>query len=76
MNDVTPRDTMFDNIAEAPLQRITEQRRAYRSERRLAAIAAIQMARDHGGRSKQPFIALDADALIAVMELLDRVANT
>lgn len=45
-----------------------------RSLRRAAAINAVVMARAHAHRSDEPFTQSDADVLMYITELLDKVA--
>jgi len=46
-----------------------------RSIRRAIAINAVEAAREHRGERDDPFNQSDADTVVAIMELLDRVAG-
>jgi hypothetical protein len=46
-----------------------------RSIRRAIAINAVETARDHRGERDEPVTQADADTIVAIMELLDRVAG-
>ena len=46
-----------------------------RAARRLVAINAVVLARRHAGREKTDFSQADADAIMTIMELLDRVSE-
>ena len=45
-----------------------------RSLRRAIAINAVVMARTHADRHEEPFTQQDADVIMAITELLDRLA--
>jgi hypothetical protein len=47
-----------------------------RGLRRAIAINAVVMARDHAQRSAEPFSQADADVIMYITELLDKVAGT
>ena len=68
MNDM--HDANFDKISE-----VANQRKELRAFRRAAAINAVAMARIHGGRHEELYSQSDADVIMAIMELLDRVAE-
>jgi hypothetical protein len=67
--------THFDRIPEEQLREVTNQRIEQRAQRRAAAINAVQLSREHGGQGADPFSQNDADVIMAIMELLDRVAG-
>lgn len=46
-----------------------------RGTRRALATNSVQAARAHAGRGNEPWTTGDSDILVAVMELLDRVAE-
>lgn len=46
-----------------------------RSVRRAIALNAVETARDHRGERDEPFTQADADTVVAIMELLERVAG-
>jgi hypothetical protein len=46
-----------------------------RAMRRAAAINAVQMAREHGKRANDLFTQADADTIMLITELLDRVTE-
>jgi hypothetical protein len=60
--------THFDTIGDNAKRSV-----ALRGLRRAIAINAVQMARDHGNRGGEPFTQNDADVIIAITELLDKV---
>jgi hypothetical protein len=47
-----------------------------RGLRRAIAINAVVMAREHASRSAEPFSQSDADVIMYITELLDKVAGT
>jgi hypothetical protein len=49
---------------------------AQRGLRRALAINAVQMAREHADRGTDHFTQADADVVMYITELLDRVAGT
>ena len=53
-----------------------EQRAQQRGYRRALAVNGVQMARAHAGRDKEPFTQSDADVIMAITELLDRVTES
>lgn len=46
-----------------------------RGLRRAIAINSVQMARDHAGRGNEPFSQQEADVIMAITELLDKVSE-
>lgn len=59
-----------------PLRKVVDERRALRGMRRATAVNAVQLARSHAGRTNEDqFTPEESDILIAVMDLLDRVAG-
>ena len=73
MNDV--HIPQFDTIADDRIKEVADQRRAQRGDRRAAALNAVGIARMHGGRDGEPYSQSEADVIMAIMELLDRVAG-
>jgi hypothetical protein len=61
----------FDNISDVANERLKG-----RGQRRAVAINAVQMAREQGGRGKETWTTEESDILVAIMELLDKVAGT
>jgi hypothetical protein len=57
----------FDNI--------TDHRKEQRSERRANVLNLVQIARVHAGRGDEPYSQSEADVIMLMMELLDRVAG-
>jgi hypothetical protein len=47
-----------------------------RGLRRAIAVNAVVMARDHASRSTEPFSQAEADVIMYITELLDKVAGT
>jgi hypothetical protein len=47
-----------------------------RGLRRAIAVNAVVMARDHADRATEPFSQADADVIMYITELLDKVAGT
>jgi hypothetical protein len=68
-------DARFDDIADAKIQEVAEERRKQRSLRRAAAMNAIQLARSHAERNGGDFSPEESDILVAIMDLLDKVAT-
>lgn len=59
-----------------PLRKVVDERRALRGIRRAAAVNAVQLARSHAGRTNDnPYTNEESDILVAVMDLLDKVAG-
>lgn len=46
-----------------------------RAERRAAALNAVDLARRHANRNEEPYSQSEADVIMVIMELLDRVAG-
>jgi hypothetical protein len=66
----------FDNIAEGTIKEHERTRREQRGWRRAAAINAVQMARDHAGKSdNDAYSGEDSDVVFMIVELLDKVAG-
>lgn len=61
----------FSNIADGTKREIHNNQRG---TRRAIATNAVQSARFHAGRSDEQWTQSDADILVAIMELLDKVA--
>ena len=74
MNDiqqpVRPRLDHFDDIGNGAKIKVQQ-----RGLRRAIAINAVVMAREHAGRGKEPFSQQEADVIMAVTELLDKVSE-
>jgi hypothetical protein len=74
MNDiqppVRPRLDHFDDIGNGAKMKVQQ-----RGLRRAIAINAVVMAREHAGRGKEPFSQQEADVIMAVTELLDKVSE-
>lgn len=66
--------THFDNIGDAGKE-LAEKRREQRGWRRTVALNAVQFARQHAERDSEPYTQNDADVIMAIMELLDKVAG-
>jgi peroxiredoxin len=60
----------FDDIGD-----IAKKSVGMRSLRRAAAVNAVVMAREHAQRALEPFTQSDADVIMAIMELLEKVAG-
>ena len=58
-----------------PIKALGDERRRLRSVRRAIAINAVTTAREHAGTNGDPYSQSDADVIMAIMELLDRVAG-
>ena len=54
---------------------IARQRTRQRSERRAAAVNAVDLARRHKSEDVGVFTQSEADVIMAIMELLDRIAD-
>jgi hypothetical protein len=52
-----------------------DERKRLRAIRRAAALNAVHTARFHAGRHEELYTQSDADVIMAIMELLDRVAE-
>ena len=64
---------MHDNFDD--ISKVADERKRLRAIRRAVAINAVTTARTHGGRHEEPYSQSDADVIMAIMELLDRVAE-
>jgi hypothetical protein len=62
--------THFDDIGDAAKRSVS-----LRGLRRALAINAVQMAREHAGRSNEPWSQNEADVVMAITELLDKVTG-
>lgn len=71
MNDTPERLTHFDNISDDATRAVS-----LRGLRRAIAVNAVAMAREHAGRTDEPFSQSDADVIMYITELLDKVAAT
>lgn len=71
---------MDENLTRIPddhLRDVASARRDQRGQRRAAAINAVQLARAHAGRTEADLYSQsEADVIMAITELLDRVAET
>jgi hypothetical protein len=63
----TPRD--FSDISNGAAHSVQQ-----RGLRRAIAVNAVVMAREHADRAGEPFTQSDADVIMYITELLDRVA--
>jgi hypothetical protein len=71
MNDAPKeRMTHFDDISNG-VKRSVQQR----GLRRAIAINAVTMAKEHAGREKEPYSQQEADVIMAITELLDKVSE-
>jgi hypothetical protein len=74
MNDiqqpVRPRLDHFDDISNDAKMKVQQ-----RGLRRAIAINAVVLAREHARRSKEPFSQSEADVIMAITELLDKVSE-
>jgi hypothetical protein len=68
----------FDTIGDAAVkEQHDKMKREQRGWRRAAAINAVQMARDHAGKSdNDAYSGEESDVVVMIMELLDKVAGT
>jgi hypothetical protein len=64
-----PRLDHFDDISNGAKKSVQQ-----RGLRRAIAINAVVMAREHADRSSEPFSQNEADVIMAITELLDKVA--
>lgn len=58
-----------------PPRPVTENKWDLRAVRRAAALNVVTLARSHAGRHEEMYSQDDADVIMAIMELLDRVAG-
>jgi hypothetical protein len=65
-----PRMTHFDTISDDAKKSVS-----LRGLRRATAINAVAMAREHAQRGSEPYNQNEADVIMAIMELLDKVAG-
>jgi hypothetical protein len=63
--------THFDDISNGAKREVQQ-----RGLRRAIAINAVVMAREHANRAGDPFTQQDADVIMYITELLDKVAAT
>ena len=75
MNDIDLHKIEQDLHDVDPIKALGEERRRLRSIRRAIAINAVTTAREHAGNSDDPYSQSDADVIMAIIELLDRVAG-
>jgi hypothetical protein len=75
MNDIDLHKIEQDLHDVDPIKALGEERRRLRSIRRAIAFNAVNMARQHAGTNEEPISQNDADVIMAIMELLDRVAG-
>jgi hypothetical protein len=64
-----PKDATFTNISDGATRSVQQ-----RGLRRAIAINAVVMAREHADRATDPFSQSDADVIMYITELLDKVA--
>jgi hypothetical protein len=70
--DTTPsQDPQFADISNGATAKVQQ-----RGLRRALAVNAVLMARDHAGRTSEPVSQQDADVIMYITELLDKVAGT
>jgi hypothetical protein len=60
----------FDDISNGAKMKVQQ-----RGLRRAISINAVVMAREHAGRAKEPFSQQEADVIMAITELLDKVSE-
>jgi hypothetical protein len=65
-----PRLDHFDDISNGAKMKVQQ-----RGLRRALAINGVQLAREHAGRGKEPFSQQEADVIMAITELLDKVSE-
>jgi hypothetical protein len=65
-----PRLDHFDDISNGAKMKVQQ-----RGLRRAIAINAVVMAREHASRAKEPFSQQEADVIMAITELLDKVSE-
>lgn len=71
MNDTTiTQDHAFDDISVGTVAHKVHQR----GYRRAVAVNAVMMAREHAERASEPVTQQDADVIMYITELLDKVA--
>jgi hypothetical protein len=61
----------FTNISDGATRAVQQ-----RGLRRAIAVNAVVMAREHANRANEPFTQSDADVIMYITELLDKVATT
>lgn len=69
MADQTPPDTPTA-VADAAARKVS-----LRGLRRAIAVNAVVMAREHANRATEPFSQQDADVIMYITELLDKLAE-
>jgi hypothetical protein len=70
MNDDS-RTSEFAEISNGAARKVQQ-----RGLRRAIAVNAVVMAREHADRAGEPFTQSDADVIMYITELLDKVAGT
>ena len=70
MTNTTERLTHFDDIGNGVKIKIHQ-----RGLRRAIAINAVTMAKDHAGNGNEPYSQQEADVIMAITELLDKVSE-
>jgi hypothetical protein len=71
MNDAPKeRMTHFDDISNGAKRSVQ-----LRGLRRAIAINAVTLAKEHAGREKEPYSQQEADVIMAITELLDKVSE-
>lgn len=75
MNDVHIHE-LEQNIRDQAKDAVKNNKWEQRADRRAAALNAITLARTHAGRQGEPYTQNEADVIVAIMELLDRVAGS
>ena len=72
MAETTPsKDPQFADISNGAASKVQQ-----RGLRRAIAVNAVLMARDHAERTSEPVSQADADVIMYITELLDKVAGT
>jgi hypothetical protein len=74
-NDPLP-SKPFRHQLEPDVRDVVNGRVRGRGLRRAIAINAVTMAREQGGKEKEPWTTEESDILVAIMELLEKVAGT
>ena len=68
--EASPQGSDFSEISNGAKRNVQQ-----RGLRRAIAINAVEMAKTHAGREQEPFSQQEADVIVAIMELLDRIAT-
>jgi len=76
MTDAEPARPRLAQFDEGPSNSRDTRAVSLRGLRRALAVNAVVMAREHANRAKEPFSQQDADVIMYITELLDKVAAT